>query len=115
MEIVQDINHNVYVEPFRGRRIQFDTIHGVKGETHDATLYLETEMSRSSDIVRVLPWFGIGRVGNSSLYDYSRKLVYVGMSRPRKLLCLAIQESTYIRSKKAFQGWDIIDLRSKGR
>ena len=114
-DLVQEKERNVYVDPIRGRRIQFDTIHGVKGETHDATLYLETEMSRSSDIVRVLPWFGIGRVGNSSLYDYSRKLVYVGMSRPRKLLCLAIQESTYIRSKKAFQGWDIIDLRSKGR
>lgn len=114
-DLVQEKERNVYVDPIRGRRIQFDTIHGVKGETHDATLYLETEMSRSSDIVRVLPWFGIGRVGSSSLYDYSRKLVYVGMSRPRKLLCLAIQESTYIRSKKAFQGWDIIDLRSKGR
>ena len=33
---------NVLVEPCRGRRIVFDTIHGVKGETHDATLYLET-------------------------------------------------------------------------
>lgn len=112
--LVQEKNRNIYVDPIRGRRIQFDTIHGVKGETHDATLYLETEASRSSDIVRVLPWFGIGRAGNSLLYDYSRKLVYVGMSRPKKLLCLAIQESTYIRSKNAFQGWDIIDLRSKG-
>lgn len=29
---------NVFVDPIRGRRIMFDTIHGVKGETHDATL-----------------------------------------------------------------------------
>ena len=102
---------NIYIDPIRGRRIQFDTVHGVKGETHDATLYLETEMSRSSDIVRALPWFGIGKPGTSNLYDYSRKLVYVGMSRPRKLLCLAVQEATYDKSKKAFQGWEIIDLR----
>lgn len=109
---VQESNPNIYVEPIRGRRIQFDTIHGVKGETHDATLYLETEMKNSSDIVRILPYLGVGRVEKSMLYDYSRKLVYVGMSRPRKLLCLAVQESTYIRSKNAFQGWEVVDIRN---
>ena len=112
-DFLEEKERNVYVDPIRGRRIQFDTIHGVKGETHDATLYLETEMNRSSDIVRILPYFGIGKAGTSPLFDYSRKLVYVGMSRPRKLLCLAIQESTYIRSKNAFQGWETIDLRKK--
>ena len=83
-EIVPKVEHNVFVDPIRGRRIQFDTVHGVKGETHDATLYLETEMKNSSDIVRVLPWFGVGKPGKSPLYDYSRKLVYVGMNRKRK-------------------------------
>lgn len=107
----QNVEQNVYFDPIYGRRIQFDTIHGVKGETHDATLYLETEMRRSSDIVRILPWLGVGKAGSSPLYDYSRKLVYVGMSRPRTLLCLAIQESTYLRSQAAFQGWEIVDLR----
>lgn len=103
---------NVFIEPLRGRRIQFDTVHGVKGETHDATLYLETELSRGSDISRVLSYYGIGKLGSSSLYNYSRKIVYVGMSRPRKLLCVAIQESTYLKSKGAFCGWDTIDLRN---
>lgn len=112
-EIVRKTDHNVYVEPFRDRRIQFDTIHGVKGETHDATLYLETEMKRSSDIARILPYLGVGKVGSTKLHDYSRKLAYVGLSRPRYLLCLAVQESTYGKSKKAFQGWDIIDIRKK--
>lgn len=69
-------------------------------------------MLKASDIVRILPYFGIEKAGASPLFDYSRKLVYVGMSRPRKLLCLAIQESTYIRSKNAFIGWNLIDLRS---
>lgn len=27
---------NVFIDPIRGRRIEFNTIHGVKGETHDA-------------------------------------------------------------------------------
>ena len=115
IEPAQEAERNVFVDPLRGRRIQFDTIHSVKGETHDATLYMETEMKNSSDIVRILTYLGIEKAGSSSLFDYSRKLVYVGMSRPKTLLCLAVQESTYIRSKNAFQGWDVIDLRSKGR
>ena len=111
--LAKEMERNVYVDPIRGRRIQFDTIHGAKGETHDATLYLETELRRSSDIVRILPYFGIKKTRSSPLYDYSRKLAYVGMSRPKKLLCLAVQESTYIRSKNAFQEWEIIDIRKK--
>lgn len=111
--LIEEKERNVYIDPIRGRHIQFDTIHGVKGETHDATLYLETETKNSSDIVRILPYLGVGKVGASSLFDYSRKLVYVGMSRPRKLLCLAIQESTYVKSKNAFQSWNIIDIRKK--
>lgn len=109
-EIVREIDYNVYVEPYRGRRIQFDTIHGVKGETHDATLYLETEHKRSSDIVRILPYLD-GKVGHTALYDYSRKLAYVGFSRPRYLLCLAVKESTFEKNKNVFQGWDILYTR----
>ena len=96
----------------RGRRIVFDTIHGVKGETHDATLYLETDRMGASDLRRILYCFGVDKKGSSSLYDYSRKLAYVGMSRPRKLLCVAMQSETYAKSKGAFDSnWEIIDLR----
>ena len=103
---------NVLIDPIRGRRIQFDTIHGVKGETHDATLYLETERRGGSDLKRVLPYLGVGKIGSSKLYEYSRKLAYVGMSRPRFLLCVAMHTSTYQRGKEAFEnsGWNIINL-----
>lgn len=104
-------NKNVFIEPLRGRRIQFDTVHDVKGETHDATLYLETEKSNGSDIGRVLHCYGVGKGQSSPIYDYSRKIVYVGMSRPRKLLCLAIKGTTYERGKDAFLEWDKVDLR----
>lgn len=101
---------NVMIDS-RGRRIVFDTIHGVKGETHDATLYLETDRSRASDLNRILPYFGVGKPGNTSLHDYSRKLAYVGMSRPKKLLCVAMQSKTYEKSNGVFdKDWDIIDL-----
>lgn len=103
---------NIFIDPIRGRRIEFDTIHGVKGETHDATLYLETDRQGASDLNRILPYYGVGKIGSSYLFDYSRKLAYVGMSRPKKLLCVAMQAKTYEKSKGAFtDDWVIIDLR----
>ena len=103
---------NVLIDPIRGRRIVFDTIHGVKGETHDATLYLETDRQGASDLNRILPYFGVGRCGSSNLYDSSRKLAYVGMSRPKKLLCVAMQAATYEKSNGVFDtDWEVIDLR----
>lgn len=103
---------NVRTEPIRERRIIFDTIHGVKGETHDATLYLETERYGVSDLSRILYCFGVGKQQSSSLNDYSRKLAYVGMSRPKKLLCVAMQAETYEKSKGIFDAdWEVVDLR----
>lgn len=104
---------NVWIDPIRGRQIIFDTIHGVKGETHDATLYLETDRKGASEPEQnSLLFWCIGKQGNSPLYDYSRKLAYVGMSRPRKLLCVAMQEKTYVKSRGVFDSnWEIIDLR----
>lgn len=103
---------NIFIDPIRGRRIEFDTIHGVKGETHDATLYLETDRQGASDLNRILPYYGIGQLGSSNLFDYSRRLAYVGMSRPKKLLCVAMQSKTYEKSEGAFaDDWEIIDLR----
>lgn len=108
----EKVEKNVFIDPIRGRRIEFDTIHGVKGETHDATLYLETDRQGASDLNRILPYFGIGKAGSSNLFDYSRKLAYVAMSRPRKLLCVAMQAKTYEKSKDVFvDDWEIIDLR----
>ena len=104
---------NVLIDPIRGRRIEFDTIHGVKGETHDATLYLETDRQGASDLKRILPYYGVGKPGKSPLFDYSRKLAYVGMSRPRTLLCVAMQAETYEKSNGVFDNdWDIVDLRN---
>ena len=103
---------NIFIDPIRGRRIEFDTIHGVKGETHDATLYLETDRQGASDLNRILPYYGVGKPGKSNLFDYSRKLAYVGMSRPKKLLCVAMQAKTYEKSNDVFANdWEIIDLR----
>lgn len=102
-------NVNCFVEEKYGRTIQLDTVHGVKGETHDATLYLETEKSRSSDIKRILPYFGIGKLGKGKEVEQSRKCVYVGMSRPRKLLCVAVKKDTYDKGIKFFENWNVVN------
>lgn len=110
---IKKTEKNIYIDKIRGRRIEFDTIHGVKGETHDATLYLETDRQGASDLKRILPYYGVGKLGTSKLFDYSRKLAYVGMSRSKKLLCVAMQAKTYEEGKAAFADtWEIIDLRN---
>lgn len=102
-------SNNIYT--INGIKIQFNTVHKVKGETHDATLYLETENRRSSDLRRVLPFYTGEKIGTSPLHNYSRKCVYVGFSRPRKLLCVAMHEKTYKQSGSAFKSWTIYDCR----
>lgn len=107
---VTKIDNNVFTD-FAGRKIQFDTVHGVKGETHDATLYLETKESRSTDLKRVLSfWEGKIFTTNPTI-EYARRCVYVGLSRPRKLLCIAMMGDTYRGHEKTFANWDIIDIR----
>lgn len=94
--------------------IMFDTVYGVKGETHDATLYLETETKKSSDIRRILPLLEHKSTQcKNELQEKSRRCVYVGFSRPKYLLCLAISEKTYIGHETAFSSWKIVDLRSE--
>ena len=105
------LRDNIIFDESYKRKIVFDTVHGVKGETHDATLYVETEKNRSSDIKRVLPYLGVGKLGKGVDVERSRKCVYVGMSRPSKVLCLAVQESTYTKSGIAFSNWNIVDCR----
>lgn len=85
-----------------GFHIELSTIHAVKGETHDATLVVETK-NHTFDMQAMLPYL-TGELPsiahpNSNLKDKpnSRKSnkvfmrqFYVAMSRPRHLLCLAL-------------------------
>ncbi len=92
--------------------IKFDTVYGVKGETHDATLYLETETRNSSDIIRVIKKIDALAKNKTledrnGLYERSSRCVYVGLSRPKNLLCLAIRKSTYDRYPSFFSKWHI--------
>ncbi|PIF71303.1 UvrD-helicase domain-containing protein [Flavobacterium sp. 2] len=74
--------------------IIFDTIHSVKGETHTATLYLET-FTRTYDLSKLLPLLN-GKQNRTKTYVTNNrnrmKLGYVAMSRPTDFLCLAVHK-----------------------
>lgn len=99
-------------------RIEVTTIHSVKGETHTATLYLETfyynDSGKSYESQRLLEQLKgnrpIGKVGKR--VQESQKMAYVGMTRPTDLLCLAIHKSSIsveeVDNLKV--KWDVIEL-----
>jgi len=94
---------DVYVED--GIEIEVATVHAVKGETHASTLYLETSYFGKHESERLSTQFkGIPYIGTDERTLSSLKVAYVGMSRPRYLLCVAIQ-------KDRFDKMDCPDLR----
>lgn len=111
-----------------GFRIELSTIHGVKGETHDATLVLETK-NHCFDLETMLPYL-VGELPNDEhpnqqLPDKpnSRRAFkpnkvfmrqfYVAMSRPKHLLCLAVHSDRIsLQQKEALEdgGWRVRDI-----
>lgn len=75
--------------------ISISTIHRAKGETHTATLILET-YKNGYDINQLLPLL-MGKKKKG--LEPKKKVLYVGMTRPTHLLCLAIHRS-YVKSAK---------------
>lgn len=103
-------NFNI-VEPEDGISVVFDTIHGVKGQTHDATLVLETKFSRSMDVGTLINNFsdsGAKRKGNPQSKKFMKQL-YVAMSRPKSVLCIAVHKDSITghEDKLSNMGWKI--------
>jgi hypothetical protein len=78
--------------------IEISTIHTIKGETHTATLYLETyyynDAGKSYESQRLIEQLKGNRVNNCGVrVKESLKMAYVGMSRPTDLLCMAVHKS----------------------
>lgn len=118
---------------FEGIKIELSTIHGVKGETHDATLVLETK-NYNHDIYAMLSYI-TGERPNTTYTNASLKSdptnvrdaakmpnqkfmrqFYVAMSRPRHLLCLAVHNDritadqiTLLQANE--KGWNITHIQ----
>lgn len=98
-----------------GVRVDVATVHRVKGETHTATLYMESfyekggggsyESERLADQLQ-------GQPLSDKMHNrvrQSAKMMYVGFSRPTHLLCFALHESRFqkIEAGICANTWDI--------
>lgn len=109
-------------------KVDIGTVHSAKGQTHCATMYVETSFHKyETEKLRVTDGKGIKqRVLNNPLYKQAHeyrpqkdshakmtmKMMYVGFSRPTHLLCFACLKENVISDIESFKdiGWEVIDL-----
>lgn len=101
--------------------IRLGSIHSVKGQTHLATLLLNTNWYKAHSAIRMMPWL-IGDKANragAGKQDVQRLLhTYVAMTRPSRLLCLAVPRSAIGDSQSFDQraatligrGWRVAEI-----
>jgi len=98
-----------------GVRIIVDTVHSVKGETHTATLYLDTVYHNLSSYF-LLPFIK-GEYPATKLTKAHHiehlKVAHVAMSRPTHLLCFACMKSQVVEHKDDLEknGWIISEVK----
>jgi Superfamily I DNA and RNA helicases len=104
---------NVYRCPKTGLEVKVGTVHSAKGETHLATLYLETFYQKKHESDRLPHCFcDQGNIFSDNHQKETAKIAYVAMSRPTHLLCFAIHKDRYNAIKDKVNGWEVIDLTS---
>jgi hypothetical protein len=118
-------NDNLFAYPIDAPqvRIKLGSIHSVKGETHTATLVLES-FFHSHHLSELKPWLLGEKSGGSTtskrghqVWEGARmlgrlKLHYVAMTRPTHLLCLAMRKDAFGEGELETlvrRGWTIID------
>lgn len=106
-------------------RINVGSVHSVKGQTHTATLYLETFFSKGAgnyESERLLhqilgtpikEYLENYRGGSVEKIVQSARMAYVGFSRPTHLLCFAIDSSRaeHILNEINKNDWDVIQIK----
>lgn len=101
-----------------GDVIDIGTVHSVKGETHTATIYLET-FYRALDSKRLLP-FCLGKYpvkeSQKSLHRQNLKIAHVAFSRPTHLLAFACCKEHAGGQEAAFEsaGWVVREIGKEG-
>ncbi len=113
---VPETPENVYRYPPNAPKvnIRLGSIHSVKGETHTATLVLESYF-HDHHLQELKPWLlGVktGGTGQKVRMSGRLKLHYVAMTRPSHLLCLAMRRDSLDDAEMATlaaRGWHIID------
>jgi ATP-dependent exoDNAse (exonuclease V) beta subunit len=101
--------------------VKLGSIHSVKGETHTATLVLDS-FHMTHHLKKLIPWLagkrpkaGEDNTGEEAALIERLKLHYVAMTRPSHLLCLAMRsDALKPKDRVAIQArnWRIIDCVS---
>jgi len=108
-EALQSNNMYKYSSGTTEIEIEVSTIHGVKGETHTATCYLET-FCYKYDIKRIMDYMkGQYTEPTQKRIKQNLKMAFVGMSRPSHLLCVALHRDSISGQEEALHssGWDV--------
>jgi hypothetical protein len=94
--------------------LKLGSIASVKGQTHDATLVVQTTRSRVAD-VRLALEVAAGQTKSPTAKNPQRLKsatnIFVGSTRPRRLLCLALPEkdlSPKLRTAVEDWGWTVL-------
>ena len=99
--------------------IRVGSIHSVKGETHTATLVLET-FYRTHHLKALKPWLigkKSGGATESPALQSRLRQHYVAMTRPSHLLCLAMREDSFTDKeidKLKERGWRLARVLNEG-
>lgn len=114
--IVRQDNHIIsHDNIYHGSDIDIEvaTVHAVKGETHVSTLFMETSFNRKHESERLADQFkGLPYTQNDKNNLTSLKVAYVAMSRPRYLLCVAVQKDRFmnIDCPELRNIWDVVEI-----
>lgn len=111
--VEQAVRSNIYHDEQTGVDIEVASVHAVKGETHLATLYLETADHGSTEsqlMKRALEGEQYAKSGSKELRI--SRIMYVGMSRPKHLLCYAIHRDNYatLDAEKVKLNWEVREI-----
>ncbi|MGG3284392.1 UvrD-helicase domain-containing protein [Paenibacillus solani] len=111
IQLAPEQKEDTYVHEREAQKIIIDicTVHSVKGETHTATLYLET-FYRQYDIQSIMGYLkGNHTPPRGATLQSSLKMAYVGMTRPTHMLCVAAHKDGCEQhlEELAAVGWDI--------
>lgn len=98
-------------------KIDIGTVHSAKGQTHCATMYVETAYQRptyeSNKVIKAdsNPFLYQEHKCSGKFDRQALKMIYVGFSRPTHLLCFAcLKENITNLDSYHLKGWEIIDI-----
>ena len=109
-----------------GFKIKVGTVHNIKGQTHTASLYLETFWNGKYESERLKDQFfgipiektlkGLTEAAKAK-FNQTIKMMYVGFSRPTHLLAFAVEKTRFDQNLKEIDRniWDVIEIKKNDK